>query len=236
LARRRGDRSRIEARDRIVMLVDEVEREGKDPFSVSVGELLADLREDYDSDDVELLLADSRAIEALSRLVEMQDEWVEGRLLATISPEVLRRRAEALDARELAGALYSAQFPAVGVSNVNEVYLVRAAEYWEGLRPRRPPEPPARRERPVTAPLEPDNFEEDLSSFRSRLMGALEGGGEVSLDEVLSGGREARVREAYLLAHLVTRGEVGLRYDPERDRYLVTARPEGEVRSVVIEV
>ncbi|MGC9116672.1 MAG: hypothetical protein ACP5ID_03570 [Conexivisphaera sp.] len=229
-------RERIAARERIALLVDEVEREGKDPFSVDVAGLLADMREDYDSDDVDLLLADSKAIEALSRLVEMQDEWIEGRLLASVSPEALRRRAEAADARELAEALYLAQTPTVGVSSLDEEFVVEAMRYWEGLRAARPPEERALREYQGVPELEPDSFEGDLESFRSRIRAALERG-DAELWDLLSGDRESRVRELYLLAHMVTRGEVGLEYDPERDRYLVTARPRGgDVRSVVIEV
>ncbi|MGC9190054.1 MAG: hypothetical protein ACP5GG_04995 [Conexivisphaera sp.] len=230
-------RDRIERRERIALLVEEMEKEGKDPFSLDLRAILDDLREDYDSDDVELLLADSRAVESLSRLVEMQDEWIDGRLLASMSPEALRRRAEAADARELAEALYLAQSPAVGISNIDEKFVVEAARYWEGLRPSRPQEAPIPREYQGTAVLEPDSFEEDLANFRGRLLDALEGGGgEVEVAAVLSDDREAAVRELYLLAHLVTHGEVGLRYDPEGDRYLVTKHVPDEVRSLVMEI
>mgnify|MGYP001772756141 CR=1 FL=1 len=228
-------RDRIELRERISMLVDEVEKEGKDPFSIDVLPLLEDLRRDYDSEDLELLLADSKAMEALSRLVEMQEEWIDGRLSAVISPEALRRRAEAAGVEELAAALYVSQSPAVGVSNVDEELLVDAFRYWEGLRPARRQVGAAPAERTVEVELEPETFEVELEEFRRRVSEALGSRGEVPLDEVLSRDKEPRVRELYMLAHLVTRGELGLRYDPEGDRYLVTRSASGEPRSVVIE-
>jgi uncharacterized damage-inducible protein DinB len=227
-------RDRIERRERYALLIEELEKEGKDPFSLDLGPIVDDLREDYDSGDVELLLADSRAIEALSRLVEMQDEWIDGRLLAAMSPEALRRRAEAADAKELAAALYAAQSPAVGISNIDGEFLVEAAKYWEGLRPARPIEAPQPREYTGAAALEPDAFEGDLEAFRRRVAEALKGG-EVELWSFVSGDRNSRVRELYLLAHMVTHGEVGLRYDPERDSYFITGARGGDVRSVVIE-
>lgn len=227
-------REELERRERIVSLVEELEREGGDPFSVDVRGTLEELREGYDSEDREVLLADSRAIEALSRLVKMQEEWIDGRLSASISPEAVKRRAMEADLRDLARALYESQSPAVGVSSIRAEDVLAGAEYWRSLRPKERAEPPKPRRVEVEVELRSEGFEEELGAFRARVEEALGRGGRVPLGELLSKEMEKRVRELYLLAHLAAMGVAEAAYDPEADEYIVR-RPSGELRSVVLE-
>ncbi len=232
-----GDlRRRIEGRERIVKIVDEIEREGGDPFLVNVPHVLEDLAEDYDSSEPELLRSDSRAIESLSKLVKMQEEWVDARLLATISPESLKRRVEDMDSRSLAAALMLAQKPAVSVSSTNARRILEGIKYWESLKPRRE----ERRTPPPIAhgtTVEPERFDEMLKGFEEEISREISTGW-IELSRIAGRGKEEHVKRLYMLAHLATRGVVALRFDPGREEYLVGPAQDGGGRpaSIVIEV
>ena len=237
-------RDEVEKRERIVRLVDEIEKSGGDPFVVNVREVLRSLRTGLESNNRELLLADSEAVESLSRLVKLQEAWVDSRLQSIVSPEKVKELVKSLSIDELSSALELSLNPSVASMSIDSKLLIEAARYWVSLKPRA--EDQAGRAGETTAPGEPpelaeDNFQDELNEFRSLILSIVRERGRVKLDEItgLEPSREGRVRIMYLLSYLVSEGTLGVRYDIESDSYLIveeSGERGGSPVSVVLEV
>lgn len=232
----------VEKRREITRVVEELEARGGDPFVIKVEEALRALSTSYDSSDRDLLDSDSEAIESLSRLVKLQELWIDSRLASVVSPDTVRRVVKSLSAEELNTALVAALRPALTHSSVDTSLLVKAARYWVSLKPVSRPSargyetvPRGKRQQEI----EEEGFMRELEEFRKRVL-SLVREGVLSIDELIKPtlSKEERVRSLYMLSYVVSEGLLGLKYDPERDAYVLTragGKEGGAQTSVVLE-
>lgn len=122
---------------RIIELCREVEEKGIDPFQVDVPGYLRRLREYLSGwEGLEELLRDAEALNRLSRVVKLQENWVRRRSsMLYIDPMMVELKVKTLDREELARAFIKAHRPIVALNQLTPERLKEAAEYWRRLLP-----------------------------------------------------------------------------------------------------
>lgn len=205
------------------------------PFHLDVGEAL-DVADRFFPvwEEIEDLTLDARAMNALSRVVKLQ----EGRLryqvqLFHADPDQLAAKLKEFNTNQLAKIFLGAFHPTVGLEQLTRGALEEAMEYWNGL------EPVAlrRRERPRKAPpaLETVTLDDLMAkgivprdTFGGRiaeLWEQLQEAGPTDYHEFISAPTHAgKVERAYATSYLVTYGYAAL---AQRDGKLVL-QPRGE--------
>ncbi len=217
-----NSQKRLEIFERVLDLVESVLRGKVDPFEVNVVQLLRRLRQEFPKlrgwDEVNL---DLESVLGLARVVVKQEEWVEHRASRLfIDPLLVTLKVETLDPKALASVLLKSWRPIVEARGITPTFLEAAARYWMELPPysgRREGLPTAGGpEEGFELPWSPEEFEALLETERTRISELLqERGGKVPYQEYVAEGTFwDRVRRAYLLSFLATRGEVSLSKDP----------------------
>ena len=239
--RRRELREAVERVKRIVHLCREVESKGFNPFEVDVKAELEALRSLLPlwGKPSELRL-DGEALSSLSKVVELQDEWVRTRSrLRILDPEMVKARVLELSIPKLAEAFLHAWTPIVRVEALTAERLKEAASYWVRLKPRlRMPEIQEKREmlearadREAVKALGialSEDFERRLQQvFQELLEQAERSGGELSYWSFVRAEsfRETVVR-AYLVSFLTTYGYARLIVDQASGELRLKPTPE----------
>lgn len=222
--------SLAEAREhvlRIIHLCGEVERKGYNPFEVDVKEELDYLRRLLPSwRKPSDLILDGEALRGLSRVVELQDEWVKERSrLRILDPETVKERIGEASIPQLASLFFKVWKPIVRLETLTRERLEEAASYWVKLKPRSFKQPkespiPGREEasaetiRALGLSLGVDFrklMEEVFLEFKAR---AERLGGEISYwDFVRAQSFRETVVRAYVVSFLATYGYVQLSQD-----------------------
>lgn len=122
---------------RIVELVRSVERTAANPFEVDVRKALETLRKHLPSWTVlDDLVLDARALNEVSYLVKLQDEWVRHRASSVyVDPALLKLRIMITPIEDLARSFSGSWHPIVGMSQLFPNSLIRAMDYWNSLLP-----------------------------------------------------------------------------------------------------
>lgn len=122
---------------RIIELCRAIEEKGIDPFEVDVPGYLRRLREYLPRwKRLEELLKDAEALNRLSRIVKLQENWVRRRSSSLyIDPMMVELKVKILGKEELARAFIRAYSPIVALNQLTPERLKEAAEYWWNLLP-----------------------------------------------------------------------------------------------------
>jgi hypothetical protein len=230
-----------EYRLRVASLPEDLKDQGGDPFAVEVKPILRRLKKDLKELGRQDLLADAHAINAVSKIVGLQDEWLSFQLTTfQVDPGLLASKLAALSVSDIAAALGEAHHPPASERLMPTSRLLEAADYWVQLYGWGS----LGRLGPLGLGDEGTDYESimmDPQELEGRLQSTFVtvsrrlGEGPFHFKEFVGGFQGAeKLRETYSLAHLCMRGTFALRYDPSTSDYLIT-NAEGNVdRSVAI--
>lgn len=132
-------RSRLAVEDllRVIDLCRVVGNKGSDPFQVDVESSLKLLKHHLpDWNALNELLLDSDAINSISSIVRLQDEWLKHRASSLyVDPVLVELKIRLSDDSELARALAKSIHPIVHLSQIFPLGLKKAFDYWNNLTP-----------------------------------------------------------------------------------------------------
>lgn len=201
----------------LIQTVRAMEERRLNPFHMDVGEALDTADRYFASwEAIDDLMLDARALNALSRVVKMQ----EGRLryqaqLFHADPEAVAEKLTKMPNEQLGRLLLGAWHPVVELEQLTPAALEEALEYWNGLAPLAE----RFRGRPRRAPPEPETV--TLDDLLARGVLARDGFGSVIADLwddlkrrgsadyfafIAAPSHGERVRRAYATSYLVTYG------------------------------
>lgn len=216
-----------ELRERLAALPEEIRKEGADPFAVDVYSLLSELKKDYQKLKGEEMVKDAVAINSISRIVYLQNKWIIDRLRGLgIGVEKIEEKLISLDMQSIAICLYSSQHLPVGIRHISTKRLSMAADYWISLSG-------WGNKNKLPAFNEPDNYqleaielsqedlERQIDQVKKDLLEKLSSS-SLAYDEVL-GNREGKdkIRLAYIISILCSRGDIAIKFDPSRSKYIL---------------
>jgi len=223
-----------EYRLRVKSLPDDLRDQGGDPFGVEVKPILRRLRQGLRDLDRRELLADAQAVNAVSKVVGLQDEWLSFQLTTfQVDPGLLMSKMASLSISSIADALGLSHHPPASVKLMPTARLLEAADYWVqlygwGSLPRLGPLALDEGQVYESLRMDPKELENLLQATYARLSRRLLEG-PLPFREFAEGFKgPERLRETYSLAHLCMRGAFALRYDPSSSDYLITGA-EGSV-------
>lgn len=224
-------------KERIIELPEQLERSGADPFLVEVKQLLNVIR--GRSGSVKALAMDSKALNSISKVVQMQERWVVDALRGLkADPEMVRERISKLGLRDLAMALAQNFYPALGLRRMSRGRLEEGLTYWGAVKPWGYVEKPPRVDykeislEPLDLPLE--SVKEKAEALMRELEKEL-ASGPIDYHSYLSKFRgKERLEKAFLIAHLATVGRVALKQEPLSKKVLILQPKGGEASSVAI--
>jgi hypothetical protein len=230
-----------EYRLRVASLPDDLKDQGGDPFAVEVKPILRRLKKDLKELGRQDLLADAQAINAVSKVVGLQDEWLTFQLTTfQVDPGLLTSKLMSLSVSDIAGALGEAHHPPAAAKLMPTSRLLEAADYWVqlygwGSLARLGPLALADQGTDYeTIRMDPQELEGRLQSTFLRVSRRLTEG-PLPFKEFAGDFQGAeKLKETYSLAHLCMRGAFALRYDPSTSDYLITAADGNVDRSVAI--
>jgi hypothetical protein len=230
-----------EYRLRVASLPEDLKDQGGDPFAVEVKPILRRLKKDLKELGRQDLLADAQAINAVSKVVGLQDEWLTFQLTTfQVDPGLLTSKLMSLSVSDIAGALGEAHHPPAAAKLMPTSRLLEAADYWVqlygwGSLGRLGPLGPADEGTAYESiRMDPRELEGRLQSTFVRVSRRL-AEGPLPFKEFVGDFQGAeKLRETYSLAHLCMRGAFALRYDPSTSDYLITGADGNVDRSVAI--
>lgn len=224
-------------RERIIELPEQLERSGADPFLVDVKGLLNQIR--GRSGGVKALALDSKALNSLSKVVEMQERWVIDALKGLrVDPEMVREKVSKLGLRDLAVALAENFYPALGLRRMSEGRLKDGLTYWGFVKPwgsiEKPPPVDYRELSVEPLGLTFKSVKEKAEAFMKELEKEL-AKGPIDYHSYLSKfeGKD-RLEKAFLIAHLAMVGRIALKQEPLTRRVLILLPKRGEASSIAI--
>jgi hypothetical protein len=236
---RRSSESK-EYRERIAALPEDLKDQGGDPFAVDVKPILHRLREDLRKLKREELLADARAINAVSKVVGLQDEWLSFQLTSfQVDPGLLTTKVKGLSVSRIAEALGEAHHPVTATKQMPTARLLEAADYWvqlygwgslAGLAPLAT----GGDAQFESLQMDQQDLEKLLQATFVRVGRRLGEGPFHYREFVAELDRGERLRETYSFAHLCMRGAFSLRYDPSASDYLISPAEGNVDRSVAV--
>lgn len=224
--------------ERIVAQCRLTVRRRSDPFQVDVKRSIETLKSFLDSASrLEDLCLDGEAIDGLSRVVELQDEWVRFRSSKLfVDPVLVEAKIRKASPKALAQTLLQAWRPTASVDPLTPQILDKAVEYWNRLKPLK-----GRwgglggktaeyslfsiGEALELGFLSDESFADALSRFEVEVRKFIGVEGYVGYGEIVRGSWREKLEKAYLLSFLVSSGRVGLEYDVETGELYVTGRP-----------
>lgn len=239
---RKQERADIEYRERISALPEELKRTGVDPFAVDVPHILEELKKEHSRNSPDLLTADARALNSVSEVVQIQDQWI-GRQLSTlqVDPALVEGKVKQLSLRSLAYVLFMSHHPPVGVRQVSTKRLLEAADYWIqlqgwGRKPGLPANQPAEQASLQTLEFSAEDIEKEVTRTSEYVL-QLVSEGPVPYERVLGDLRgEERIKRSYIISLICAQGLVTLRYDPTLGSYVVQKAVGPPDSSVAIKV
>jgi hypothetical protein len=225
-------------RERIIDLPRQLERSGSDPFLVDVKGLLKRLKEDRKR-SVELLKLDSAAINAVSKVIRMQEQWVVDALRGLrVDPQLVRDKLKDMELKEIMGLLASNFYPILGLRRMSGGRLKDGLSYWGIVQPWGSVAmvPPVSYREVSFEPVElsMESMKVKAASLLRRLERELERG-PIDYYAFLSGfkGRE-RLETAFLLGHLAMTGKIALKQEPLTRRVFIMKPRDGEPVSLAL--
>jgi len=241
---------RSEQAERVAWIVEALRAvltSGTDPFVVDVKAQIDTLGESLSPEDLEEVMLDVQALNLLSKVVELQDDWVRYKASSMyVDPLLIELKIRASTVRELAEAFARSWHPIIKVEQVTRAELARAVRYWDALLPlgRR-----FREELGIGGALTPldtrsladmgilsKELGEKIEEIRRELEGLLGLRGEVDYWEFLRRrGPSEAVERALALSYVISSGFAGIELKPLEGRVLIVRRARGP-RSIAISI
>ncbi|RLG91428.1 MAG: hypothetical protein DRO36_04295 [Candidatus Hecatellales archaeon] len=224
---------------RLIALCEMVEKRGINPFEVEVAEALKTIRQMLLKwKSFEEFCLDAEAINRLSRVVKLQEEWVKHRSSTLYSdPELVKSKIEKLSKETLAKIFLKSWRPIISLEKVSAEKLKEALNYWVNL--------PAERFKLEATPIKPENLEEASKEelLRLKLLAEEEfmeilknfwfelldesGGEKISYwDFIYSESYEEFIVRAYLTSFLVSYGYADLELEAMENKIFLLPRKE----------
>ncbi|MCS7386797.1 MAG: non-structural maintenance of chromosomes element 4 [archaeon GB-1867-005] len=236
-------RRNISTVKRIVKSCDYVIKRGSDPFQVNVPELLSKLRNYLkDSLSIEDLALDLDAIDRISKIVELQRDWVKSRSSRLyFDPMIIEWKIKTLSLKKLASIIVSAWHPIASIRTISPKAIEAAINYWLNLPPLkdrwgRLPPPIIGVELTSIEDLIKEklalqgSFNDMIEEFWRRLLSYSNGKPISYWKFVLNIDYEISLLKAYMISFLATYGYIALEFDPKRRDYLII--PKGSSSQV----
>ncbi len=227
---------------RMIAALEAVVRMKVEPFAIQVGPLLERLRRIVEENrDAETLVLDAEVLYRVSVVLALQQRSiVQSASSLFVDSQIVASKIVGSPPVALAGAFLLAWRPMVRLEHVSTPLLIRGYEHFLSLPTRAQPQSaPAPSEGPggEWTFLE-QKFEEELEGVLSELRSR---GGWVDYWTFISEVGGGRVRTAYLLSFLITRGDVEVRYNPLTGELKIRAaerktETEGDRVSLVVSV
>jgi len=228
---KKSDKRRIE---RIVKACKYVIKRGSDPFEVDVPRYLKVLRSYIESSlSPEDLALDLNALENVSRIVELQGDWIKSRSSTLyFDPMLIEWKIKSMSLKNLAKVFASAWRPIVSISLISNKGFETAANYWVNLPPLkdrwgRLPEASVGTELTSIEDLIREklalkgSFSEMLEKFWETLKKKYVEGGIHYWNFICSEDFESSLLKAYMLSFLSTYGYIHLEFDPSSRDYII---------------
>ena len=227
-----------------------IQEEGTDPFDLNVKKVLETLKEylkKWKSRDD--LLLDAEAISELTKIIELQGEWIRDRSSSFyIDPALMELKLKMLEPAQLADAFFKSWHPVVSMDRLTPKRLKEGLDYWNALLPfsERGAEFPDA-VTPDSSTFDFDDLmdmnilsrEEFDDSLKAILKDLEERGRTEYHDFIYDEEFGDSVRRAYLTSYLVSEGKAELDIDPLEETvfiYPCSSARAGEVRSIPIAI
>jgi len=241
---------------RLISLCDVVERKGINPFEVEVKEALESIRQLLSKwKSFEEFCLDAEAINRLSKVVKLQEEWVQHKSSLLYSdPEMVESKIAKLNVESLAEIFLKAWHPIVGLEKLSAERLKEALMYWNSFSPKKfDLEELSFRSEEVSGftskeellnlkILVKEEFNRILEDFWNELLRETKGREKISYwNFVFAENYEEFVLRAYLTSFLVSYGYVDIETNPLEEEIFIVPRskpkkPELQKRSTSLVV
>ncbi len=238
---------------RIIESCRYVVKRGSDPFQIDVKEYIKLLRDFIaSSSSVEELVLDLNAIEEISRVVELQGEWVKSRSTKLyLDPLLVEWKIRNLSLKQLASIIASAWYPIASIKVFTPRAIEEAVNYWLNLPPLRGrwdrlPKPV---QEVTSSSIEElieeklalkGNFTEIVDQFYEKLIEYSKGKPVLYMDFVIDKDYQVTLLKAYLVSFLATYGYIDLEYDPKSKDYIIVPvkkeSKEAVSKSIVVSI
>jgi hypothetical protein len=232
-----------EYRRRVAALPEDLKKLGGDPFEVEVKAILRRLRKDFKGLGREGMLLDSQAMNAVSKVVSIQDEWLSFQLTELhVDPDLLLSKLRSCGLSQLAASIGESHHPTATVKQMPMGRLLEAADYWVqlggwGAAGDIGPLPEGTDESAFQdLRMSHEELEKRLSGALLELSDMVRRGPLRYRDYVGGADGAKRLEKGYLLAHLCMRGAFTLKYDPASSDYLIMEAEGGADRSVALTI
>ncbi len=238
---KRGKTS-LEVLLRLISLCDMVEKKGINPFEVEVAEALKTIRQMLLKwKSFEEFCLDAEAINRLSRVVKLQEEWVKHRSSTLYSdPELVKSRIEKLSVETLAEIFLKSWRPIIGLEKISAKKLKEALNYWVNLSSERfklekisiKPEDlelASKDELTKLKVLAEEEFTKILEDFWVELLNEKGKKEKVSYwNFIYSKSYEEFIIRAYLTSFLVSYGYADMEIEPMEDKIFLVPKQKPE--------
>lgn len=225
-------------RERIIDLPRQLERSGSDPFLVDVKGLLKRLKGDRKR-GVELLKLDSAAINAVSKVIRMQEQWVVDALKGLrVDPQLVRDKLKDMELKEMMNLLASNFYPILALRRMSKGRLRDGLSYWGMVQPwgSMAKVPPVSYKEVSFEPVElsMESMKIKAASLLKGLEKELEKG-PIDYYAFLSRFKgKGRLETAFLLGHLAMTGKIALKQEPLTRRVFIMRPRDGEPISLAL--
>ncbi|MEM4310783.1 MAG: hypothetical protein QXX95_00130 [Nitrososphaerales archaeon] len=230
---------------RLIELCKEVEERALDPFNVNV-KLSLDRLKDYlmKCKSLDDLLLDAEALNQLSNLIKLQEEWLKHRASSLYTdPLALKLSIKFLSLEDLSDSIRKSWHPIVSVSNLFREGIERAIDYWNNLT-KREYHLEQRRAEGIKLDvkdlinfgfLSEEEFEDKLKNLAQELEKELNAKDKLDYHSFIEAkDPDKKFLRAYLTSFLITRGFASLKYDPMDERYYITKASERKYTKTVV--
>jgi len=224
---------------KIIELPEALKRVGGDPFAVDVEDLLRKINENRLKDRVRSLKYESEALNAVSLVIEKQEQWVLDALKGLkIDPELIREKMREMPLRDLAMLLARHVTPVLGIRRLSAERLRMAMEYlsltepW-GRKPKLGMVNKAQEEYVQSITFDKKFEEEAMEFYENSLRKELESAGRIPYREFINRFSE-RLKVAFYIAYLATIGMISVVRNPLTGETLISRPLGGEFESVAI--
>jgi len=238
---------------RIIESCNYIVKRGSDPFQVDISEYIKQLKEFIEKiSSIEDLILDLNAIEGISKVIEMQGEWIRNRSTKLyFDPLLIEWKVKNLTLKQLALIIASAWHPIATIKTFTPKAIETAINYWINLPPlkNRWGKLPKPIQETTIASIEnlikeklalKGTFNEMLKQFYRKLIEISKGKPISYWKFILDDDYQITILKAYMISFLATYGYINLEYNPKtRDYTIIPMKRKGEKRigtSIVIPI
>ncbi|MGP3666880.1 MAG: hypothetical protein ACKD6N_02640 [Candidatus Bathyarchaeota archaeon] len=238
---------------RVINLCKTVNEKTLDPFEVEVCEILETLRSLLDKyKSFEDYCLDAEAINDLSKVVKLQEEWLKHKSKPHLDIETVKSKIRSIETKRLAEIFLESWNPIVTIKILPTKKLEEALKYWKNLIPRKLEMKKLDLQTPAQVEVIPwgevenqklilkREFEKILNDLWQLLKSKVKNGKVSYWDFVYSNTYDEFIMKAYLTSFLISYGYADLSVDPLKNEIFLFPKNEpkksGNVYSFIIPI